>query len=548
MPTLKDFHAWRTLHGLAGNLRETTLRGLFKNDPNRFERMHTRLGDLVFDYSKHRITGEVLDALLALAHEAGVAKRRDAMFAGDIINTTEHRAVLHTALRDPTDDPVFVDGQDIKPQIRAVRDKMAVFVEAVHLGQWAGATGKRITHVVNIGIGGSDLGPRMVVDALEPYRRANIRVLFVSNVDAADIHRTLAGLNPETTLFLIASKTFTTQETLANAHTARSWLVHALGEKAVSNHFVALSTNLDAVREFGIAPDAVFGFWDWVGGRYSLWSAIGLSIALAIGTDNFDALLDGAHQMDTHFRTSPFEQNMPVLMGVIGFWYTEFFGSQATAILPYDQGLARLPAYLQQADMESNGKRTTLDGQTVTGPTGSIVFGEPGTNGQHSFYQLIHQGTHLIPCDFLAPARSHYPTGRHHAMLLANMIAQSEALMWGRTEAEARADLKARGLKGDALEALLPHVVFPGDRPSSTLLFRTLDPATLGMIIALYEHKIHVQATLWNINAYDQWGVELGKKLAAVVLPELEDPAQPLDHDGSTNALIGLCRVWGKGA
>ncbi|MBE1237706.1 glucose-6-phosphate isomerase [Phaeovibrio sulfidiphilus] len=546
MTTLRTLKAWRTLETLAGDLRGVTMRDLFRSDPRRFERMHERLGDFVFDYSKNLVTPAVLEALMSLAREAGVEKRRDAMFRGEKINTTENRAVLHTALRDPTPDPVLVDGKDVKPEIREVQARMAGFVEAVHSGDWLGASGGRITDVVNIGIGGSDLGPRMVVDALEPYRVRDLRVHFVSNVDGTDISRVLAQLTPDNTLFLVASKTFTTQETLANAHTARDWLVKALGRRAVSNHFVALSTNLEAVTEFGIDPEVMFEFWDWVGGRYSLWSAIGLSIALAVGWDTFTRLLAGAHEMDVHFRTAPLEQNIPVLAGLIGFWNIQFLGARATAVLPYDQSLARLPAYLQQADMESTGKRTTLSGETVDYPTGAVLFGEPGTNGQHSFYQMIHQGTHLIPCDFLAPVRSHYPVGRHQAILLANMFAQSEALMTGRTEDEAWAGLADSGLKGEALDTLLPHVVFPGNRPSNTMLFRVLDPETLGRIIALYEHRIHVQATLWNLNAYDQFGVELGKRLAAVVLPELEKKRGALAHDASTNGLIEFFRLWSE--
>ncbi|WP_041793809.1 glucose-6-phosphate isomerase [Pararhodospirillum photometricum] len=544
MLDLPSLPQWQALAAHAKTLEGTPMRDLFAADPQRFERFHLRLEDLVLDYAKNRLTEETRRLLVDLARATGVEARRDAMVAGEPINTTEGRAVLHVALRDPTDTPIRVDGHDVKPDIRAVKARLAAFTAAVHEGRWTGATGQRLTDVVNIGIGGSDLGPVMVVEALKPYARPDLRVHFVSNVDATHIATTLAGLNPATTLFLVASKTFTTQETLTNAHTARAWIVEALGEAAVRHHFAALSTNAAAVAAFGIDPEAMFGFWDWVGGRYSLWSAIGLPIALAVGFDNFQALLDGAHALDQHFCTAPLEENMPVLLALLGVWYTGFHGARAHAVLPYDQSLHRLPAYLQQADMESNGKSVTLDGRPVTWATGPVLFGEPGTNGQHSFYQLIHQGTHLIPCDFLAPAHSFHPLGRHHAILLSNVLAQAEALMRGRTEAEARAELEARGLSGAALESLLPHIVFPGNRPSNTLLFRQLDPRTLGMIIALYEHKIHVQATIWGINAYDQWGVELGKRLAGAILPELEDSSRPLAHDASTNALIALIRAF----
>ncbi|GEO81942.1 glucose-6-phosphate isomerase [Pararhodospirillum oryzae] len=544
MTDLTRLDAWQALAAHAESVRDTPMRALFDADPDRFQRFHLRLGDLVLDYSKNRLTAETLPLLVELARQTGVEARRDAMFAGQPINSTEQRSVLHVALRDPTDTPVLVDGADVKPEIRAVLERMKAFTTAVHDGTWRGATGKVITDVVNIGIGGSDLGPVMVTEALKPYARPGLRVHFVSNVDATHIATTLQGLDPATTLFLVASKTFTTQETLTNAQTARAWVVDALGETAVRHHFAALSTNAKAVEAFGIDPNVMFGFWDWVGGRYSLWSAIGLPIALAVGFEAFRALLDGAHAMDDHFRTAPLDQNMPVILALLGVWYGGFHGAHAHAVLPYDQSLHRLPAYLQQADMESNGKRVTLDGQPVAWGTGPILFGEPGTNGQHSFYQLIHQGTHLIPCDFLAPATSFHPLGRHHPILLSNVLAQAEALMRGRTEAEARAELEGRGLKGAELEALLPHIVFPGNRPSNTLVFRRLDPRTLGMIIALYEHKIHVQATVWGINAYDQWGVELGKRLAGAILPELEDDTRPLAHDASTNALIGLIREW----
>ncbi|MBK1678443.1 glucose-6-phosphate isomerase [Rhodospirillum rubrum] len=547
MPDPTTLSAWAALAAHAPTLSDQPLRVLFDADPDRFARFHLRFEDLVLDYSKNRITGETMALLADLARQSGVEARRDAMFAGEPINTTEGRAVLHVALRDPTPTPLVVDGADVKPAIAAVLAHMEAFSEAVRSGAWTGATGKAITDVVNIGIGGSDLGPVMVVEALKAYAKPGLRVHFVSNVDGTHIAETLKGLSPDTTLFLVASKTFTTQETLTNAHTARDWLVGALGEPAVARHFAALSTNAKAVSAFGIDTANMFEFWDWVGGRYSLWSAIGLPIAISVGFANFRALLDGAHAMDTHFREAPIERNLPVILALLGVWYGDFLGARAQAVLPYDQYLHRLAAYLQQADMESNGKRTTLDGKTVAYATGAVLFGEPGTNGQHSFYQLIHQGTSLIPCDFIAPAISHNPLGRHHAILLSNFLAQTEALMRGKTEAEARAELAAQGLAGEALESLLPHKVFPGNRPTNAILVKCLDPRTLGMLIALYEHKIHVQATVWNINAYDQWGVELGKQLAKAILPELEDATISPAHDSSTNGLIALYREFSAG-
>jgi glucose-6-phosphate isomerase len=542
MPEPTSLPVWAALLDHARAVAPLRMRDLFDADPDRFARFHLRLGDMVVDYAKNRITTETMGLLVDLARQAGVEARRDAMFGGKPINVTEGRAVLHVALRDPTDRPVLVDGEDVKPGIRAVLARMEAFSEAVRSGAWTGATGKAITDVVNIGIGGSDLGPVMVVEALKAHAQPGLSVRFVSNVDGTHMAETLKVLDPETTLFLVASKTFTTQETLTNAHSARDWLVAALGEAAVARHFAALSTNGEAVSAFGIDTANMFEFWDWVGGRYSLWSAIGLPIAIAVGFDRFRQLLDGAHAMDVHFRTAPLEANMPVILALLGVWYTDFLGASAHAVLPYDQYLHRLPAYLQQADMESNGKRVTLDGESVTWATGPILFGEPGTNGQHSFYQLIHQGTHLIPCDFIAPAQSHNPLGRHHAILLSNFLAQTEALMRGKTEAEARAELVAQGKVGAELEALVPHKVFPGNRPTNSILVKRVDPHTLGMLVALYEHKIHVQATVWNINAYDQWGVELGKQLAKAILPELEDDGTTPAHDSSTNGLIGLYR------
>jgi len=536
---LTESPAYAALTRHSETMRKTHMRDLFAADPGRFAAMHLTLGDILFDYSKNRVTAQTLRLLLDLARQEKVEKRREAMFAGEKINATEGRAVLHTALRNRSDRPVLVDGRDVMPEVRMVLARMRGFCTAVRSGSWKGFTGKAIENVVNIGIGGSDLGPQMVCQALAHYARPDLRVHFVSNVDGTHIMETLAGVDPETTLFLVASKTFTTQETMTNAHTARDWLLaHAEDEAAVSRHFAALSTNEKAVRAFGIDPDNMFGFWDWVGGRYSLWSAIGLSIALYVGMDRFEELLDGAFAADEHFRLAPLEQNIPVLMALLGVWYNNFLGAQTHAILPYDQYLARFAAYFQQGDMESNGKRVRLDGQPVDYQTGPVVWGEPGTNGQHAFYQLIHQGTKLIPCDFLMPARSLNPVGEHHAILASNFLAQTEALMRGKTEDEARAELERQGLSDEAIERLLPHKVFPGNKPTNSFLFRVLDPKTLGTLIALYEHKIFVQGAIWNVNSFDQWGVELGKQLANAILPELENDAPATGHDSSTNGLI----------
>ena len=465
------------------------------------------------------------------------------MFAGTAINTTEGRAVLHIALRNRSNRPIVVDGRDVMGEVNRVLDQMRAFSDAVRDGTWTGATGKPVTDVVNIGIGGSDLGPVMVAEALRPYWHARIRPHFVSNVDGTHMAETLRGLNPETTLFLVASKTFTTQETLTNAHTARAWLTAALGEGAVANHFAALSTNGEAVSAFGIDTTNMFAFWDWVGGRYSVWSAIGLPVAIAIGFDRFAAFLDGAHAMDEHFRAAPLAGNMPIILGLLGVWHINFHGASAHALLPYDQYLHRFAAHFQQVDMESNGKRVTRDGAPVAWETGPVLFGEPGTNGQHSFYQLIHQGTRLIPCDFIAPANSHNPMGQHHPILLSNFLAQTEALMRGKTEAEARAELKAQGKSAAEIKALLPHKVFPGDRPTNSILVRRVDPYTLGMLVALYEHKVFVQGAVWGVNSFDQWGVELGKQLAKAILPELAGDTPVTSHDSSTNGLIAAYKA-----
>ncbi|MFU8837523.1 MAG: glucose-6-phosphate isomerase [Thiohalomonadaceae bacterium] len=535
--------AWQALEQHCAHIAPMQMRDWFAEDSGRFAQFSTSACGLMLDYAKNRVSSETMRLLFALAEQADVVGWRARMFAGEKINFTEGRAVLHTALRNRSDQPVWVDGRDVMPEVKAVLDQMRHFCIKVQSGIWRGHTGKPIRDVVNIGIGGSDLGPLMVTEALRPYWLANIRAHFVSNVDGAQLSSVLEKLDPATTLFVVASKTFTTQETLTNAHSAREWLLATLHEEAaVASHFVAVSTNAKAVSAFGIDTDHMFAFWDWVGGRYSLWSSIGLSIALAIGMDNFEALLTGAHAMDRHFQEAPPEQNLPMIMGLIGLWYNSFFGFPSQAILPYDQGLHRFPAYLQQADMESNGKRVDRHGQLVDYPTGAILWGEPGTNGQHAFYQLIHQGSHIIPVDFIAPLQSQHIFPHHHPILLANVFAQSQALMQGKSAEEARAELQAEGLSGEALEALLPHKVFTGNRPSNTILFDKLDPYTLGALIALYEHKIFVQGIIWRINSYDQWGVELGKQLAKNILVDLEAEDFSARHDCSTNGLIDFYR------
>ncbi|MBX3011850.1 MAG: glucose-6-phosphate isomerase [Caldilineaceae bacterium] len=539
MSQLTTSPAWQALAAHRTALAAVHMRDLFAQEPQRFEHFSLTFQEILFDYSKNRITAATMPLLIALAEQANLAGAINAMFAGQKINNTEDRAVLHIALRNRANRPIFVDGQDVMPEVNRVLTKMRTFSEAVRTGAWRGYTGEAITDVVNIGIGGSDLGPKMVTLALTPYTKAGLRTHFVSNVDGTDIAETLKGLHPATTLFLIASKTFTTQETMTNAHTARAWfLAAAQDEAAVAKHFAALSTNEKAVTAFGIDPHNMFEFWDWVGGRYSLWSTIGLSIAIAIGMDNFEALLSGAHAVDEHFRTTPFAQNIPVVMGLLGVWYNNFWDAQSHAILPYDQYLARFPAYFQQGDMESNGKSVTKAGATVDYTTGPVIWGEPGTNGQHAFYQLIHQGTKLIPCDFLAPAQSQNPLGQHHPILIANFLAQTEALMKGKTPAEARAELVKAGVQGDALETLVAAKTFTGNRPSNSFLFRKLTPTTLGALIAFYEHKIFTQGVIWQINSFDQMGVELGKQLAKAIEPELADDTPITSHDASTNGLI----------
>lgn len=535
--------AWQALLDHRKTWRKLDLRELFRQDKRRFERFSLRLNDLLLDYSKNLITAETMKLLLRLAKAAELKAAREAMFSGQHINLTEDRAALHTALRAPADLDLMVDGRNVMPDIHRLLAQMGKFVDQVHKHRWRGHTNKPITDIVNIGIGGSDLGPAMVCQALTPYAKPGLNVHFVSNVDPTHLTEVLKRIDPESTLFVVASKTFTTQETLANAHAARAWLLAQVRDgQAVARHFIAISTNQAEVEKFGIDPANMFEFWDWVGGRYSLWSAIGLPIALYLGMEHFEELLAGAHDMDVHFRTAPAAANMPVILALLGIWYIDFWAAQAHAVLPYDQYLARLPAYLQQLDMESNGKRVSRDGRPVRVDTGPIVFGEPGTNGQHAFYQLIHQGTRLVPCDFLVAAESHNPIDDQHEMLLANVFAQSEALMRGKTAAEVRVELKAQGLKEKEIARLTPHKVFPGNRPSNTLLYHRLTPRNLGRIIALYEHKVFVQSVIWGINAFDQWGVELGKQLARAILPEIKSHEPVRGHDASTNGLINYCK------
>ena len=540
MSQLTESPAWKALQEHHSKIAPLQMRDLFAQDAQRFEKFSLRYDDILLDFSKNRITEETRRLLLNLARQADLEGWRDKMFSGEKINVTEDRAVLHIALRNRANRPIPVDGQDVMPEVNLVLAHMKAFSESVRSGEWKGYTGKPITDIVNIGIGGSDLGPVMVTEALKPYARPGLNAHFVSNIDGTHIAETLKVVSPETTLFLVASKTFTTQETLTNAHTARDWFMQsAKDESAVAKHFAALSTNADAVSQFGIDTKNMFGFWDWVGGRYSLWSAIGLSIALYIGFENFEELLSGAFDMDTHFQNAPLDQNLPVILGLVGLWYNDFFDAQTQAILPYDQYMHRFPAYFQQGDMESNGKSVDRSGNRITDyQTGPILWGEPGTNGQHAFYQLIHQGTKLIPCDFLAPVETQNPLGKHHDILLSNFFAQTEALMRGKTAEEARKELEAGGMSGEKLDALVPHKVFTGNRPTNSILFQKLTPRTLGRLIALYEHKIFTQGIIWNINSFDQWGVELGKQLAKAILPELDAPGEITAHDSSTNGLI----------
>ncbi|KAK4885931.1 hypothetical protein RN001_002202 [Aquatica leii] len=521
----------------------------FKKDPNRFNKFSITLntpqdGNVLIDFSKNRINNEVMEMLYKLARSRKLEQARDAMFSGDKINFTEKRAVLHVALRNRSNRPIHVDGKDVTPDVNAVLAHMKDFTNAVLSGVWKGHSGLNIKDVVNIGIGGSDLGPLMVTEALKPYNKG-LNMYFVSNIDGTHLAEVLRKVDHERVLFIIASKTFTTQETITNATSAKEWLLqHAKDASAVAKHFVALSTNVPKVKEFGIDTANMFGFWDWVGGRYSLWSAIGLSICLSLGFDSFEQLLNGAHFMDEHFTTSPLEKNVPVILALLGIWYSNFFGAETHALLPYDQYLHRFAAYFQQGDMESNGKYVTRSGNTVNYTTGPIVWGEPGTNGQHAFYQLIHQGTRIIPCDFLAPAQTHNPiaNGKHHNILLANFLAQTEALMAGKTAAQARSELEKQGLSGPELEHILPHKVFQGNRPTNSVVVKKLTPFILGVLIAMYEHKIFAQGVIWDINSFDQWGVELGKQLAKAIEPELEDNNPVSSHDGSTNGLINFIK------
>lgn len=539
--------AWKSLSSHAAQMKNVHIKDLFARDGDRFQRYSHRLEEILIDFSKNIVTEETLQALLALARECKLAEAITALFEGELINQTEHRSVLHVALRNSSNRPIFSEGKDVMPGVNAVLAQMKDFCTRVHDGEWKGFTGKKIRHIVNIGIGGSDLGPFMVTEALKPYWVQGMQAFFVSNVDGTHIAETLKKLNPEETLFLVASKTFTTQETMTNAHTARAWFLESAKEEAhIARHFVALSTNEKEVVKFGIDKANMFQFWDWVGGRYSLWSAIGLSIALVIGYGNFEELLKGAHAVDEHFQKTEFEKNIPVLMALISLWYINFCGAQTEAILPYDQYLHRFPAYFQQGNMESNGKSVDRNGEATEYATGPIIWGEPGTNGQHAFYQLIHQGTLLIPCDFIAPAQTHNPLGDHHAKLLSNFFAQTEALMNGKTEEEVEAELAKAGKSPEEIARLAPFKIFSGNRPTNSILVKKITPYSLGQLIALYEHKIFVQGVIWNIFSFDQWGVELGKQLANKILPELETEDGISSHDSSTNGLINAFKEMRK--
>ncbi len=540
-------YAWNSLVQHFEDIEVLHMRDLFAQDPDRFQKFSLRFEDILLDYSKNIITQDTLNYLMGLAIEVDLRDAIDKMFIGDKINETEDRAVLHVALRNMSMEPIYVDGKNVMPEVKAVLDKMEAFSEQVIQGEWRGHSGKAITDIVNIGIGGSDLGPVMATEALKPYWKPHIKVHYISNVDGTHISETLKKVNHETTLFMIASKTFTTQETMTNAHTAREWfLTHVNEPEEIKKHFVAISTHAEGVAEFGIDTENMFGFWDWVGGRYSMCSAVGLSIACTMGFDHFRAILEGAHAMDQHFRYEPFERNMPIILALIGVWYNNFWRAETEAILPYDQYMHRFAAYFQQGNMESNGKYVDRNGKSVNYQTGPVIWGEPGTNGQHAFYQLIHQGTKLIPCDFLAPAISHNPIGDHHQKLLANFFAQTEALMMGKTEVEVRTELSAQGLSQEAIDKLTPFKVFPGNKPTNSILFKQLTPRTLGSLIALYEHKIFVQGIIWNILSFDQWGVELGKQLAKQILPELSSDEQVKSHDPSTNGLINVYQEMRK--
>jgi glucose-6-phosphate isomerase len=543
MTKIIDSNEWQDLKKHFDDIKNVQMRDLFKDDEQRFEKFHLALDDFLFDFSKNRINDKTLALLNKLAIKADVEDWRAKQFSGDKINTTEDRAVLHTALRSQDDDPIFVDGIDVKPEVKKVLKQIESFSNSINDGSWKGFTGKKINTIVNIGIGGSDLGPAMVCKALQTFSHKDLHIHFVSNVDGADLALTLEQCDPETTLFIVASKTFTTQETMTNAFSARHWFLnHAKNNDAISQHFVAVSTNTEKVKEFGINEENMFIFWDWVGGRYSLWSSIGLSISIFLGYENFKALQTGAYEMDQHFLHAPIEKNMPIQMALIGIWYNNFFKFNTQAILPYDQGLSLLPSYLQQADMESNGKFIDRDGKRVCLETGPVIWGESGTNGQHAFYQLIHQGTQFVPCDFIMPIKSHYNPGDkknlHHKILMSNLLAQSQSLMMGKTIDEARSELINSGLSDQEISSLLPHRSFEGNRPSNTILFEKLTPKNLGRLIALYEHKIFVQGIIWNINSFDQWGVEYGKQIARLVLPKIQGEKTTSCFDASTNNLI----------
>ncbi|NOT76421.1 MAG: glucose-6-phosphate isomerase [Cyclobacteriaceae bacterium] len=533
-----ETRVWQRMTAHYLDMQATPMRFLFESDPQRFQNYHLQFEDILVDYSKNIINEDTMKLLLELAKECNLTEAIEAMFNGQPINQTERRPVLHVALRNRSNAPILANGENVMPLVNAALAQMKSFSDRLLSGEWKGHSGKAITDIVNIGIGGSDLGPLMVTEALKPYQK-NIKPHFVSNIDGTHLAETLKIVNPDTTLFIIASKTFTTQETMTNAESARNWFLEKTNQKGdVSKHFVALSTNEKDVKAFGIAPENMFVFWDWVGGRYSLWSSIGLSIACTIGYDNFVQLLEGANAMDDHFKTTPAEKNIPVILALIGIWYTNFFDAQSEAILPYDQYLHRFAAYFQQGNMESNGKSVDRNGQPVLYQTGPVIWGEPGTNGQHAFYQLIHQGTKVIPCDFIAPVISHNPIGDHHAILLSNFFAQTEALMMGKTEDEVKAELKGKGMSEDEIAFLVPYRVFSGNRPSNSFMFKQLTPRTLGSLIAMYEHKIFVQGVIWNIFSFDQWGVELGKVLAKKILPELSSNTEVTSHDSSTNGLI----------
>jgi len=539
MSALTESPAWQALLKHHESMSSTHMRDLFTQDADRFNKFTESFNGILLDYSKNIVTEETMSLLMDLAKQANIKEWTEKMFTGDKINITEDRAVLHVALRNRSNTPIVVDGEDVMPAVNAVLDKMRGFTDSVRNGDWKGYTGKPMKDVVNIGIGGSDLGPVMVTEALKPYTKRDLNVHFVSNIDGTHMAETLRVCDPETTMFIIASKTFTTQETITNANTAKDWFLEKASDAAhVAKHFVALSTNAEEVSAFGIDTNNMFEFWDWVGGRYSFWSAIGLPIAIAIGMDNFEELLAGGHDMDNHFRNTPLEQNIPAILALIGIWYNNFYGSQTVAVLPYDQYMHRFSAYFQQGDMESDGKRVNRDAEVVDVQTGPIIWGEPGTNGQHAFYQLIHQGTKLIPCDFLAPVETHNPVGEHHPILLSNFFAQTEALMKGKTRDEAKTELEAAGFSGDTLEELATHKEFAGNKPTNSIMFQKLTPRMLGSLVAMYEHKIFVQGIIWNINSYDQWGVELGKQLAKAILPELGGSDDVSSHDCSTNGLI----------